>query len=107
MNAYSVACTLKLSSTPDEGLKVPMPAPTPSLLLVVSHLDPEADQTELQIGAMISGPAALAPGTAVSAQLSFWDDLGRIYATPGTDFKLWYDGRIVGFGTVESYVPET
>jgi hypothetical protein len=106
VSAYSVACKLKLLTTADGGLHDPMPAPAPSLLLVFPHLDPDADERELHIGAMISGPATMVPGTEVQAQLSFWADLGSIYATPGTDFKLWYAGRIVGFGIVEAYLPE-
>lgn len=49
---------------------------------------------------MISGPSALVPGMKGPAQLSFWDDLGRIYATPGSAFRLRYAGRIVGVGTI-------
>ncbi|MCA4135649.1 hypothetical protein [Arthrobacter sp. M4] len=55
---------------------------------------------------MISGPNAVIPGTQAKAQLMFWNDIGRIYATPGVAFKLWYDGRIVGFGTVSPYDQE-
>lgn len=55
---------------------------------------------------MISGPTALVPGTLGKAQLTFWDDIGQIYATPGVAFKLWYAGRTVGFGTVSPYEPQ-
>ena len=103
---YSVACELTLAATADGGLRAPMPAPTPSLLLVFANLDRESADTEVQIGAMITGPAALVPGTRGKGQLTFWADIGQIYATPGVAFKLWYAGRIVGFGTVSSYDPE-
>lgn len=104
---YSVGCELELAATADGGLAGPMPTPTPSLLLVFANLDRESADTEVQIGAMISGPTALVPRMRGKAQLTFWADIGQIYATPGVAFKLWYDGRIVGFGTVTSYEPET
>lgn len=32
-------------------------------------------------------------------QLLFWNDLARIYATPGSEFEVWY-ARTVGRGVV-------
>lgn len=104
---YSVGCELELAATVDGGLAGPMPTPTPSLLLVFANLDGDSAATEVQIGAMISGPSALVPGTRGKAQLAFWAEIAQIYATPDVAFKLWYDGRIVGFGTVTSYRPQT
>lgn len=103
---YSVGCELEVAATVDGGLAGPMPTPTPSLLLVFANLDGDSADTEVQIGAWISGPSALVPGMRGKAQLAFWADIAQIYATPGVAFKLWYDGRIVGFGMVTSYEPE-
>jgi hypothetical protein len=33
--------------------------------------------------------------------LTFWDDIGELYATPGVPFKLSYAGRVVGSGVVD------
>ena len=52
------------------------------------------------IGAILSGPPALAPGEEFRVTLTFWDDLGRLYATPGETFRLMYAGRDVGAGYV-------
>ncbi len=98
VSAYTTDCELRLFSSVEGGLRVPMATPTPSLLLVFSDIGDI--QHETQIGAMISGPPSLVPGTMVFAQAMFWDDLGRVLATPGTNFKLWYAGRIVGLGQV-------
>jgi hypothetical protein len=103
---YAVHCELELWPSDHNGLNEPMPVPTPSLLLVFTNLDPEETQREVQIGAMISGPPVLVPGTVVEAQLSFWDDIGRIYATPGADFGIWYAGRIVGSGAVVAEITQ-
>ena len=97
---YTVECELELSPSAEGGLREPMPAPTPSLLLVFTVAAEGDDERERQIGAMISVPTALVPGSAPSAQVTFWDDLGRIYATPGAGFRIWYAGRIVGSGRV-------
>ncbi len=102
MTPYAVDCELELSPSAEGGLLEPMPAPTPSLLLIFSVAIENHGQDELQIGAMISGPAALVPGTVTGAQVTFWEDVGRVYATPGTEFRLWYSGRIVGSGRVLS-----
>jgi hypothetical protein len=76
-----------------------MPAPTPSLLLVFDGPDGGTDN-EVVIGGMIAGPSVLAPSDAVLVTITFWDDLGRVYATPGSSFGLRYAGRIVGSGHV-------
>lgn len=56
-----------------------MTAPTPSLLF--AFWDVEDVKQEIQMGAMISGPLILIPGTMVFAQAMFWDDLGRVLMT--------------------------
>lgn len=76
-----------------------MPAPTPSLLLIFEAPDGSANN-EVVIGGFISGPPVLAPSEAVAVTITFWDDLGRVYATPGSSFRLRYAGRIVGSGRV-------
>ena len=95
---YTVECELRLLPTGEGGFRTPMTAPTPSLLF--AFWDVEDVKQEIQMGAMISGPLILIPGTMVFAQAMFWDDLGRVLATPGTNFKLCYAGRIVGVGRV-------
>lgn len=77
-----------------------MHAPAQSLLLVFENLDPETHEV-FQIGARIVGLPELAPGATYAADLAFWDDPGRVYATPDVAFKLRYAGRIVGSGRVQ------
>ena len=100
MAPHTVDCELDLSSSADGGLRRPLPVPTPSLLLMFPNLDPGDSRDDIQIGALINSPAALAPGSLAEARLTFWADLGRIYAVPSAGFRLWYAGRIVGSGRV-------
>ncbi|WP_203337831.1 hypothetical protein [Nocardioides limicola] len=39
------------------------------------------------------------PDGQLRAHLLFWNDLARIYATPGAEFEVWY-ARTVGDGVV-------
>ncbi|WP_157063480.1 hypothetical protein [Luteipulveratus mongoliensis] len=90
---------IELLPTRDGGLREAMPLPTPSLILVFESLG-KGSPAELQIGGRIAAPArsSLRAADALQVTIEFWDDLGRVYATPGTRFKLWYAGRVVGGG---------
>lgn len=101
---YAVEAELRLLRSNDGGLAEPMPAPTPSLLLIFPANGLVED--EIQLGAMVSGPDMLVPGDHLRVRLSFWDDLGRIHATVGQSFHLRYDGRVIGAGCVTTAVPE-
>jgi hypothetical protein len=99
--AGPVEAVLTLFPTARDGLRMPMPSGTPSLLSVFPSLEAEGEPT--MIGAKIDAKNsdALEPGsTGVEVTLEFWADVGLILATPGTAFKIWYAGRIVGVGTV-------
>lgn len=109
MATYKVSAHLTFASSNMGGLQAAMINPTPSLILLFATLDeePGASEAEQQLGAVIDvGHPEIQPGSIGQATLSFWSDLARIYATPGTRFRLWYAGRIVGDGYVVEEVPE-
>lgn len=99
MSDYNVAAHLDLLSSDDGGLATTMPSHTPSLLLVFDSLDSDHCE-DVQLGAVIETPNGLHPGVETDAFLRLWSEIGRVYATPGTVFRLWYSGRIVGTGVV-------
>lgn len=90
---------IELLSTAEGGLREPMSLPTTSLLLLFQSLD-DASPGEVQIGAHIVAPdrSSIAAGDKVHVAIDFWAEVGRIYATPGAEFRLWYAGRVVGIG---------
>ena len=99
MPEHNVAAHLELLACDAGGLTASMQSQTPSLLLIFDSLDADHPD-EVQLGAMIVTPGGLHPGGKTGAVLSFWSEMGRIYATPGITFRLWYAGRIVGTGVV-------
>lgn len=98
---------IDLLPTAEGGLREPMPLPTTSLLLVFEPLDGDSPD-EVQIGARIAAPDrnSMAPGDSIHVVVDFWAEVGRIYATPGVAFRLWYAGRVVGIGRFGSEVRE-
>lgn len=94
---------IELLPTAEGGLREPMSLPTTSLLLMFHSIDDDSPD-EVQIGAHIAAPdrGSMAPGDSVHVIVDFWADVGRIYATPGVPFRLWYAGRVVGVGHFES-----
>jgi hypothetical protein len=90
---------IDLLPTADGGLREPMPLPTTSLLLVFDSLDVDSP-SEVQVGAHIvsGGRSSISAGDRVPVTVDFWAEVGRIYATPGTPFRIWYAGRVVGVG---------
>ena len=103
MVGHTVSAQLTFSSTDEGGLQGAMASPTPSLILLFASLDEElgAGSEDVQIGAVVDvGGSEIQPASARRAILTFWSDAGRIYATPGAHFRLWYAGRVVGDGHV-------
>ncbi len=105
MTAYRVLATLSLQSAGDGGLAQPLPAGTRSLVLRFPSDDGHPGPVTL--GAMLTprAGAELVPGKDTDAEVLFWADEARIYATVGTPFELWY-GRPVGHGTVTALADE-
>lgn len=103
MSAHTVEADVTMFPTAENGLAEPMHSPTPSLLLVFRDLE-GLGRDDVQIGAVLSGPPALTPGLEARVTLSFWEDLGRLYATRGEAFRLRYAGRDVGLGRVREIV---
>lgn len=99
MSDRNVAARLDLLTSEAGGLATTMPPRTPSLLLVFDSLDPDRGE-DVQLGAVIDAPDGLQPGVETDALLRFWSEIGRVHATPGAVFRLWYAGRIVGTGVV-------
>jgi hypothetical protein len=85
-----------------------MCSPTRSIVLLFPSLrDDGIAEAEVQLGAVMDvGDRSIRPGSGVTALLTFWSDLGRIYATEGSKFRLWYAGRVVGQGGVLSIEEE-
>lgn len=109
MAAHQVSAQLTFASCEMGGLQAAMVNPSPSLILLFKSLDedPAATEADQQLGAVVDvGLPDIQPGYTGPATLIFWSDLGRIYATPGTIFRLWYAGRIVGEGHVVEVIPE-
>ena len=103
MTAHVVRAHLTFAPTDAGGLISPMTSPTPSLILRFPALGEEAHGAidDVQLGAVVDVHGSLLrPGTSLDGQLTFWSDLGRIYATPGAEFQLSYAGRVVGEGCV-------
>ncbi|MFV0460782.1 MAG: hypothetical protein ACK5MT_18660 [Actinomycetales bacterium] len=103
MVTYKVSAHVTFASSDMGGLQAAMINPTPSLILLFATLDqePGASEADQQLGALLDvGQTAVQPGWVGPATLSFWSDLGRIYATAGSRFRLWYAGRVVGDGYV-------
>jgi hypothetical protein len=100
MTGYRVHATLTLKPTADGGLAAPLPAGTRSLLLRFPALEDGQSDT-VTLGAILTPQdgSRLAAGEKLDAELVFWADEARIFATPGASFDLWY-GRLVGSGIV-------
>lgn len=108
MAPHRVSAQLTFASSEMGGLQAAMNNPTPSLILLFASLDEDsaAMEAEQQLGAIVdTGRPNIQPGDTGLATLTFWSDLGRIYATPGSAFRLWYAGRIVGDGLVVEEIP--
>lgn len=95
----TVSAKIHLAATEDGGLEAPIPSETPSLILIFESLD-ESVASDVSIGALISATENLNPGTSMNVSLTFWDEIGRIYATPGVKFWISYPNRIVGHGII-------
>lgn len=109
MATYKVSAHVTFASPDMGGLRAAMINPTPSLILLFATLDQESGvlEEDQQLGAVLDvGQTAIQPGWVGPATLSFWSDLGRIYATPGSQFRLWYAGRVVGDGYVIEEIRE-
>lgn len=104
MNLHTVSAELRFYSADNGGLVTGMTSPTPSLIMLFPPLTEEENEP-VQIGAMleIAGGKVL-PGSESDGKLIFWSDLSRIYAAKGSDFLIWYDGRIVGQGIVKEII---
>lgn len=104
MTTHKARAELHFEPTAGGGLRSEMGNPTPSLILVFPPLSQEEiGQSNVQLGAIVDiGEKTIRPGTTVSALLTFWSELGGIYATQGSSFRLWYAGRIIGEGKVLS-----
>lgn len=96
-----VHAQVDLLPTEQGGLVESMPLPTPSLILVFPSLDDESPG-DVQIGGLLaaSDSDSLRPGDTVRVEIDFWAEIGRVYATPGATFSLWYAGRAIGSGVV-------
>ncbi len=106
MTGYRVKAMLRLASTEDGGLIYPQPSGTKSILLQFPSVD-DANPGPVMLGAVLTpqNGGQVAPGQVTEADVLFWNDEARIYATTDASFDLWY-GRTVGHGTVISVVDD-
>lgn len=82
-----------------------MAASSKSLIAVFPPSSTGKDE-DVQLGMLVDPGDELVPGSQTEAIVSFWADEGRIYATRGTDFRIWYAGRTVGEGRVLETLPD-
>lgn len=103
-SVHKVTAHITFARTEEGGLHQPMANPSPSLIFCFRSLGDEGahdDSADVQLGAVLDvGEPLVQPGTSSDVQLTFWSDLGRIYATVGATFLVWYAGRTVGEGCV-------
>lgn len=79
-----------LRDTECGGIRNPFPAPVASFRFVVVGRD---------MGAIIVGPEALAPGHKYSVEMIFWDPAVADLAGSGNvAFQIHYAGRVIGEG---------
>jgi hypothetical protein len=98
---HVVQAIICLAATSDGGLKEPMPAPTPALLLKFTALDDPHNQTTVGTYIETLDGSDLVPASDKTiVRLSFWADVAQVYAVPGVRFGIWYAGRSVGHGEV-------
>jgi hypothetical protein len=102
--AYVIRAELEFRSPSEGGIVSGMPALTPSFIAVFRSL--EAEQEGLEFGVLIETPERVGPGLRAVGTLTFWSDVARVYATPGTPFALHYAGCAVGTGMVQQIVSD-
>jgi hypothetical protein len=99
---FEVTACVNLLPADAGGLVTAMPASTRSMLLVFSSSTLDGQTIGASIQSTSGDP--FAPGAVgLHTSLTFWagEDARRL-ATPGADSALWYDGRLVGTGNVDS-----
>lgn len=96
MTGIYAEAMLRLVATELGGLDRPVATGARGLLLKF-----DTEHGEVQLGAVVElrGRAQLLPGEEASVELHFWADEARIYATPGSRFRVWH-GRDVGEGAI-------
>ena len=99
---FEVTACVNLLPADAGGLAAAMPASTRSMLLVFAPQTLDGQTIGASMQSTSGDP--FAPGAVgLQATLTFWavEDARRL-ATPGAGFALWYDGRLVGNGNVDS-----